>query len=41
MPIMFVVLFGYVFGSSITVAGGHYRTYLMSGLFAPAPSSRT
>jgi ABC-2 type transport system permease protein len=34
MPIIFVVLFGYVFGSSITVAGGHYRTYLMSGLFA-------
>lgn len=41
MPIMFVVLFGYVFGSSITVAGGHYRTHLMSGLFAPTPSSRT
>jgi ABC-2 type transport system permease protein len=34
MPIIFVVLFGYVFGSSITVSGGHYRSYLMSGLFA-------
>jgi ABC-2 type transport system permease protein len=34
MPIIFVVLFGYVFGSSISVAGGHYRSYLMSGLFA-------
>jgi ABC-2 type transport system permease protein len=34
MPIIFVVLFGYVFGSSISVSGGHYRSYLMSGLFA-------
>jgi len=34
MPVIFVVLFGYVFGSAITVPGGHYRTYLMSGLFA-------
>ena len=34
MPIIFVVLFGYVFGSSITVSGGNYRSYLMSGLFA-------
>jgi ABC-2 type transport system permease protein len=34
MPIIFVVLFGYVFGSAITVPGGHYRSYLMSGLFA-------
>jgi ABC-2 type transport system permease protein len=34
MPVIFVVLFGYVFGSAIHVAGGHYRTYLMSGLFA-------
>lgn len=34
MPVVFVVLFGYVFGSAIHVPGGHYRTYLMSGLFA-------
>jgi ABC-2 type transport system permease protein len=35
-PVVFVVLFGYIFGSSITVLGGHYRSYLMSGLFAQA-----
>ncbi|MGD0592466.1 MAG: ATP-binding cassette domain-containing protein [Acidimicrobiales bacterium] len=34
MPVIFVVLFGYVFGSSITVPGGNYRSYLMPGLFA-------
>jgi ABC-2 type transport system permease protein len=34
MPVMFVVLFGYVFGSSIIVSGGNYRSYLMPGLFA-------
>jgi ABC-2 type transport system permease protein len=34
MPIIFVLLFGYVFGSSIHVPGGNYRSYLMSGLFA-------
>jgi ABC-2 type transport system permease protein len=33
-PIIFVVLFGYVFGSSIVVPGGNYRSYLMPGLFA-------
>jgi ABC-2 type transport system permease protein len=33
-PVIFVVLFGYVFGSSISVPGGNYRSYLMSGLFA-------
>jgi ABC-2 type transport system permease protein len=33
-PIMFVVLFGYVFGSGMTVAGGgDYREFLMPGLF--------
>lgn len=39
MPVIFVVLFGYVFGSSITVPGGNYRSYLMSGLFARSPQS--
>jgi ABC-2 type transport system permease protein len=33
-PVIFVVLFGYVFGSSISVPGGNYHSYLMSGLFA-------
>jgi ABC-2 type transport system permease protein len=33
-PIMFVVLFGYVFGSGMIVAGGgNYREFLMPGLF--------
>ena len=36
MPVVFVLLFGYVFGSSIHVPGGNYRAYLMSGLFAQA-----
>jgi ABC-2 type transport system permease protein len=34
MPVIFIVLFGYLFGSAIHVPGGHYRTYLISGLFA-------
>lgn len=33
-PIMFVLLFGYVFGSSIDVAGGSYREFLLGGIFA-------
>jgi ABC-2 type transport system permease protein len=33
-PVVFVVLFGYVFGSSISIPGGNYHSYLMSGLFA-------
>jgi ABC-2 type transport system permease protein len=33
-PVIMVVLFGYVFGSAITVpGGGDYREYLMPGLF--------
>jgi len=34
MPIIFIVLFGYVFGSAITVPGGNYREFLMAGIFA-------
>ena len=34
IPVIFVVLFGYVFGSSISIPGGNYRAYLMPGLFA-------
>lgn len=34
-PSMLVILFGYVFGSAISVPGhGNYREYLMPGLFA-------
>jgi ABC-2 type transport system permease protein len=34
-PAVMVLLFGYVFGSAITVpGGGNYREYLMPGLFA-------
>jgi ABC-2 type transport system permease protein len=33
-PIMFVLLFGYVFGGSIEVPGIEYREYLVAGIFA-------
>jgi ABC-type multidrug transport system permease subunit len=33
-PIMFVLLFAYVFGSQITVPGVPYREFLMAGIFA-------
>jgi ABC-2 type transport system permease protein len=33
-PAILVLLFGYVFGSAISVPGGDYREYLMPGLFA-------
>ena len=34
-PIMFVLLFGYVFGSGMVVpGGGDYRDFLMPGIFA-------
>jgi ABC-2 type transport system permease protein len=32
-PIMFVLLFAYVFGGSIKVPGVNYRSYLMAGIF--------
>ena len=33
-PVLFVLLFGYVFGSAIVVpGGGNYREYLMPGIF--------
>ena len=32
-PIMFVLLFRYVFGGAIHVPGGHYVDYLMPGIF--------
>ena len=33
-PIMFVVLFAYIFGSSIHIPGVSYREYLIAGVFA-------
>jgi ABC-2 type transport system permease protein len=33
-PILFVLLFSYVFGSSIDIPGTTYREYLMAGIFA-------
>lgn len=33
-PIMFVLLFAYVFGGSIDVPGGRYREFLIAGIFA-------
>ena len=33
-PIMFVLLFAYVFGSAIAVPGGNYKAFLMPGIFA-------
>ena len=33
-PIIFVLLFAYVFGSSIDIPGGSYREFLISGIFA-------
>ncbi|MDQ1586552.1 MAG: type transport system permease protein, partial [Actinomycetota bacterium] len=33
-PIMFVLLFAYVFGSAINVPGVGYREFLIAGIFA-------
>lgn len=33
-PLMFVLLFAYVFGGSIDIAGGDYREFLIAGIFA-------
>jgi ABC-2 type transport system permease protein len=33
-PIMFVLLFAYVFGGSIEIRGASYREYLLAGVFA-------
>ncbi len=33
-PIMFVLLFAYVFGNSIAIPGGSYREFLIGGIFA-------
>lgn len=33
MPVMFVFLFGYLFGSSMRVPEGNYHEYIMAGIF--------
>ena len=33
-PIMFVLLFAYIFGSAIDIPGGSYREFLIGGIFA-------
>ena len=33
-PIMFILLFGFVFGSAITIPGIDYKEYLIAGIFA-------
>src|ERR1044072_9317254 len=34
LPLVFVLLFAYVFGSAIAIPGGDYHAYLVSGSFA-------
>ena len=34
MPLVFVLMFAYVFGSAISIPGGDYHAYLVSGIFA-------
>jgi ABC-2 type transport system permease protein len=34
LPLVFVLLFAYVFGSAISIPGGNYHAYLVSGIFA-------
>jgi ABC-type polysaccharide/polyol phosphate export permease len=34
LPVVFVLLFAYVFGSAIHIPGGDYHSYLVSGIFA-------
>src|ERR1700709_2278235 len=33
-PVMFVLLFAYVFGGAIVVKGGSYKEFLIGGIFA-------
>lgn len=33
-PLMFVLLFAYVFGGAIRIEGGNYREFLIAGIFA-------
>jgi ABC-2 type transport system permease protein len=41
-PVVLVVIFGYIFGSAISVpGGGNYRAYLVAGLFATIAANIT
>lgn len=33
MPVMYVIVFGFLFGSAMQVQGGSYREYIMAGIF--------
>ena len=39
-PLMFVLLFAYVFGGAIAVQGGNYREYLIGGILDPVARVR-
>lgn len=34
LPVMYVIIFGFLFGSAMQVKGGNYREYIMAGIFA-------
>ena len=34
LPLVFVLMFSYVFGSAISIPGGDYHAYLVAGIFA-------
>ena len=40
-PVVLVLIFGYVFGSAISVPGGQYREFLVPGLFATIAANIT
>lgn len=40
-PVALVLIFGYIFGSAITVPGGGYREFLVPGLFATIAANIT
>jgi ABC-2 type transport system permease protein len=40
-PVILVLIFGYIFGSAITVPGGGYRQFLVPGLFATIAANIT
>ena len=39
-PLMFVLLFAYVFGGAIDVGGGSYREYIIAGILDPVADLR-
>jgi ABC-2 type transport system permease protein len=40
-PIMFVLLFTYVYGGVIDIPGSSYQEFLMAGIFAQTKTSKT